>query len=428
MKIAKQYTKEMQGYRLHVLPSNKYKTISIVVKLKSVLSKETITKRALLPNVLQKATASYPSSRQLQGALEDLYGTGLSADAAKKGESHILTFRMEVVNDRYLKEEGSLLEKALHILHEVLYHPEKEEGGFLTAVFEREKETLRQRINSVKDDKMSYANIRLMDHMCEGEAYGVHAHGHSEDLESLSNEDLFTYYKDMIEKDDMDVYITGDIPREEVEELSDRYFSRESEQASGEGWQASDKQIETPREVIEHEEMSQGKLHIGFRTHTLFGEEDYYPLQVFNGIFGGFPSSKLFMNVREKHSLAYYAASRFESHKGLLFVFSGIDPNDYEQAKTIILDQKEAIETGEFTEEEVDEAKQQIIHQLKETMEHPYGLVEILYHQQLSGKSISADELFERLEQVTRKDVIRIAKKIQLDTIYFLTSKEKGDS
>ncbi|SDJ00712.1 EF-P 5-aminopentanol modification-associated protein YfmF [Salimicrobium halophilum] len=428
MKIAKQYTEEMKGYRLHVLPSNKYKTISIVVKLKAALSKETITKRALLPNVLQKATSSYPSSRKLQGALEDLYGTALSADAAKKGESHILTFRMEVVNDRYLKEEGSLLEKALQILNEVLYHPKEEEGGFLPSIFQREKDTLKQRIHSVKDDKMSYANIRLMDHMCEGEAYGVHAHGHLEDLEDLSNEDLFSYYKELVESDDMDVYVTGDVSQKEVEDLSREYFSRDGLQASGEGWKASDKQVEASREIIEHEEMSQGKLHIGFRTHTLFGEDDYYPLQVFNGIFGGFPSSKLFMNVREKHSLAYYAASRFESHKGLLFVFSGIDPNDYDQAKSIILDQKKAIENGEFTEGEVEESKQQIVHQLKETMEHPYGLVEILYHQQLSGKKITADEIFDRLERVTKEDVVQIAKKIQLDTIYFLTSKEKGDS
>ncbi|SIS37449.1 EF-P 5-aminopentanol modification-associated protein YfmF [Salimicrobium flavidum] len=428
MKTAKQITEDKRGFRLHVLPTNKYKTVSIVVKWKAPLEKETITKRSLLPSIMQKATERYPTSRQLQGALEDLYGTALSADAAKKGENHVLSFRMEVVNDRYLKEEGSILEKAVRILSEVLYQPEREGEGFSSSIFEREKETLTQRIHSVKDDKMSYANIRLMDHMCEGEAYGVHAQGHLEELEPLTNEQLFSYYKKMIQEDEMDVYVTGDVSKESIEPLFDEFFSRDADLSSHHRTQATDKQVDGSREIIEREEMSQGKLHIGFRTHTFFGEDDYYPLQVFNGIFGGFPSSKLFMNVREKHSLAYYAASRFESHKGLLFVFSGIDPNDYRQAKTIILDQKKAIENGEFSEEEVEESKQQIIHQLKETMEHPYGLIEILYHQQLSGKEIDADELFRRLEQVTSSDVIRLAKKIELDTIYFLTSTEKGDS
>ncbi|AKG04528.1 peptidase M16 [Salimicrobium jeotgali] len=427
MKTAKQYTEEQQGYRLHVLPTNKYKTVSIVVKWKAPLEKETITRRALLPSIMEKATENFPSARKLQGALEDLYGTALSADASKKGENHVITFRMEVVNDRYLKDEDSILKKALHILNDVLFHPKSEGEGFSASVFKREKETLAQRIRSIKDDKMSYANTRLLDHMCEDEAYGVHGQGHLEDLEPLTNEELYSYYKNMLQKDELDVYITGDVSQEEMIPLFNEYFLRHAA-GPAPATTVSDMQVEEPREIIEREEMSQGKLHIGFRTHTFFGEEDYYALQVFNGIFGGFPSSKLFMNVREKHSLAYYAASRFESHKGLMFVFSGIDPADYDQAKTIILDQKKAIEDGDFTNEDVEEAKQQIIHQLKETMEHPYGLIEILYHQQLSGRQIEASELFERLEKVSREDVVRIAKKIELDTVYFLTSLEKGDA
>lgn len=133
------------------------------------------------------------------------------------------------------------------------------------------------------------------------------------------------------------------------------------------------------------------------------------------------------MNVREKHSLAYYAASRFESHKGLLLVFSGVDPKDYKQAKSIILEQMDAMKAGDFTEQQVEETKEQVINQLQETMDNANGLIEVLYHQMISGAEMPADELIENIRKVTKDDVIKMANKLELDTIYFLTSKDGGE-
>jgi len=177
--------------------------------------------------------------------------------------------------------------------------------------------------------------------------------------------------------------------------------------------------------IIEEQDIQQAKLHFGYRTNITFKDNDYPALQVFNGIFGGFPSSKLFINVREKNSLAYYAASRLESHKGLLLVFSGIAANDYEKAREIIELQMTAMRNGEFTEDELSETKDLIINQLLETLDHPQGIVELLYQQVIGDKVISPEELIEKIASVTVKDVIQVASNIQEDTIYLLTSKEE---
>src|SRR5690625_3623189 len=171
-------------------------------------------------------------------------------------------------------------------------------------------------------------------------------------------------------------------------------------------------------EVIERQNIQQAKLHLGYRTNCIYKDNDYPALQVFNGIFGGFPSSKLFINVREKNSLAYYAASRLESHKGLLLVFSGIAANDYEKAREIIELQMTAMRNGEFTEDELSETKDLIINQLLETLDHPQGIVELLYQQVIGDKVISPEELIEKIASVTVKDVIQVASNIQEDTIY----------
>src|SRR5699024_7604611 len=160
--------------------------------------------------------------------------------------------------------------------------------------------------------------------------------------------------------------------------------------------------------VIEDQQIQQGKLHLGYRTHTKFADPDYPALQVFNAIFGGFPSSKLFINVREKNSLAYYASSKFESHKGILFVFSGIAPSDFDQAKSIILEQMEAMKKGDFTEEQISEAKRLIINQYKQTLDDPFGMIEIIYNQQMANTQRTVDELIDLINQVDAEAIIKV--------------------
>ncbi|MCP3026058.1 EF-P 5-aminopentanol modification-associated protein YfmF [Halobacillus sp. A5] len=427
MKISKESVYDKQGYRLHILPSKKYKTVSIVAKLKSPLKRKGITERALLPHVLQKATNKNPNVRSLQSALENLYGTGFSSDGTKKGENHVLSFRMEVVNEAYLTNQEPILERAMQIFSDVLFDPKADSSGFDETIVNREIQTLEQKIKSIKDDKMSYANMRLIDHMCENEPYALHVHGYLEDFKNINAKSLYEYYQEMINRDLLDVYITGDVDEAEIEKLADQFFSRSSSDNSDDHQESSAGEKREVKEIIEKEDVNQGKLHIGYRTNIKFGDDDYYALQVFNGIFGGFPSSKLFMNVREKHSLAYYAASRFESHKGLLLVFSGVDPKDFDQAKNIILEQMEAMKSGDFSDDQVNESTEQVINQLQETMDHANGLIEVLYHQMLSGVSIPAKEILENVRKVTKADVINVAKKIELDTVYFLTSQKGGE-
>ncbi|MFQ3543268.1 pitrilysin family protein [Halobacillus rhizosphaerae] len=429
MKITEEIVKEKTGYRLHILPSKKYKTISMVAKFKRPLMREGISERALLPHVLQKATNNHPNRRSLQSAFEYLYGTAFASDGAKKGENHVLSFRMDVVNEAYLNDNEPILEKAFQLFKEVLFEPKVIDSGFDGEIVSREKQTLEQKITSIKDDKMAYANMRLIDQMCKDEPYSLHVHGYLEDFDVITPESLYQYYQDMISNDILDVYVTGDVDPAAIEELTDQYLQRpvQSNHKQQEDKISAHPKVEKVKDIVEKEEVNQGKLHIGYRTYTKFGDDDYYALQIFNGLFGGFPSSKLFMNVREKHSLAYYAASRFESHKGLLLVFSGIDPKDFDQAKSIILEQMEAMKQGDFTEEQVSETKEQVINQLQETMDNASGLIEILYHQMLSGAEMPAEQLIANIRKVTKQDVVEMANKIQLDTVYFLTSNKGGE-
>lgn len=409
---------EVNGMSLHTISTTKFKTNTIVLKLLAPLKETDVTNRALLPYVLQRGTQSYPTSTSLRQHLDELYGATLHVDLAKKGENHIISFRMEIANEKFLKDSTPLLEKAVKFLSEILLNPVTEDGVFKEDVVTQEKRTLKQRIQAVYDDKMRYSNLRLVQEMCKDEPYALHVNGEIDQVDQITGKSLYEYYQKSITTDKIDMYVVGDTNQEEVENFVKKYFNFTNTHLQTAVTDMKKTVKET--EVIEEQDVKQGKLNIGYRTNSTYKDDDYFALQVFNGIFGGFSHSKLFINVREKASLAYYAASRVESHKGLLMVMSGIEEQNYEQAVTIIKEQMNAMKNGEFSNEEFEQTQAVIRNQLLETVDTPYGLVEIVYHNVIANINRSFDDYLNGIDNVSKEEVIQVANKIELDTIYFL--------
>ncbi|WP_157349724.1 EF-P 5-aminopentanol modification-associated protein YfmF [Bacillus sp. EE-W1] len=422
MKLMEQQLHELGGLRVHIIPTDKYKTNTFVFRFKAPLNEETVTERALLPYVLQSATEKLPSVIRLRQYLEELYGSSLAVDVSKKGEDHIISIYVDIANEVYLHDAPPLFEKALSMLSDIVLHPATEGNGFLPSIVESEKRALLQRIEATYDDKMRYANERLIEEMCKVEPYRLSAHGKKEIVSSITNESLYQYYQKVLAEDEMDLYIIGDISENAVDLVS-KYFSISARPAR-ERNVLLHKRNNEEKEVVEKQELKQSKLHIGYRTFITYKDEDYFALQLFNGLFGGFSHSKLFVNVREKNSLAYYAASRFESHKGLLFVMSGIEAKNYEKAVEIIKEQMLAMQNGDFSEEEMHQTKSVIQNQILEAIDTPRGFVEMLYHGIISDRTRPVEEWLIGIESVTKEEIVKVAKNIELDTIYFLQGTE----
>ncbi|MDW3035630.1 MULTISPECIES: EF-P 5-aminopentanol modification-associated protein YfmF [Bacillus cereus group] len=422
MKLMEQQLHELGGLRVHIIPTDKYKTNTFVFRFKAPLNEETVTERALLPYVLQSATEKLPSVIRLRQYLEELYGSSLAVDVSKKGEDHIISIYVDIANEVYLHDAPPLFEKALSMLSDIVLHPATEGNGFLPSIVESEKRALLQRIEATYDDKMRYANERLIEEMCKVEPYRLSANGKKESVSSITNESLYQYYQKVLAEDEMDLYIIGDISENAVDLVS-KYFSISARPAR-ERNVLLHKRNNEEKEVVEKQELKQSKLHIGYRTFITYKDEDYFALQLFNGLFGGFSHSKLFVNVREKNSLAYYAASRFESHKGLLFVMSGIEAKNYEKAVEIIKEQMLAMQNGDFSEEEMHQTKSVIQNQILEAIDTPRGFVEMLYHGIISDRTRPVEEWLTGIERVTKEEIVKVAKNIELDTIYFLQGTE----
>ncbi|GGE46052.1 putative inactive metalloprotease YmfF [Pullulanibacillus camelliae] len=419
---------ELAGYRLHIVKTNKFKTVTMVLQFCAPLEESTVTKRALLAHLLKSSTKKSPTSQQLQHRLDDLYGASLASQVQKKGHYHVLSIQINTANEKFLSESSSLLTESLHLLAEAVLEPNvTEQGAFDEAVFQREKRALRQRLLAVYDDKMRYASERLIDEMCAGEPFALHTNGTLEALEALTPTDVYDYYLEMLKTNSVDLYIVGDVDSDVIQsELKTLLHFNQNEHRPIGRLQDVDKRVVEPKYIKESQDIEQGKLNLGYRTHVVVGDPLYPASQVFNGLFGGFPHSKLFMNVREKASLAYYAVSRNESFKGLMLVMSGIEFANYDQALDIIHEQFKAMQEGAFSDHEIDQTKALLINSTLEALDSPFSVIDLLYQQVLSNDALVLDEWFDDIHRVNREDIIKVAQQTQLDTVYFLQGKERA--
>ncbi|MER2152785.1 MAG: pitrilysin family protein [Solibacillus sp.] len=414
-------TEIAKGVSLHIRQTAQFKTVNFSIKWRAPLNEETAAKRTVLSNVLQHSNEKFPTSASYRSYLDDLFGTVLYFDTAKRGQEHTVLLNVETVNDQYLSH-GNVLNEVIDLIQEAIFKPNFENGVFKESIVNREKEMVIQRIQSIFDDKSRYAQKRLTEIIRPNSAASFSANGNIEAVKAITPQSLTKTYEDMLANDVIDIYVVGDINVKEMTEqlkAAFKFADRNAPQKTKEDTAPANIEPYTK----ETQEMKQGKLHIGYSTPVRFGDKDFPIMQIFNGIFGGYAHSKLFMNVREKESLAYYASSSYSSQYGLLFVVSGIEPANEEKARQLIAEQLKVMQNGEITDLELAQTKAMLINQLKEALDSPRGQIEIFDQYKALDEPFTLDTWTARWQSVSKEDVQKVAQDIKLEATYFLCGK-----
>ena len=415
-------TQLAKGVSLHIRQTTQFKTVNFSVKWRRPLTTKDAAERTVLSNVLQHSNEKFKTSAAFRSYLDDLFGTVLYFDTTKRGNEHTLLLNVETVNDQYLAN-SNVLQEVLDLIHTVIFSPNLENGAFVSSIVEREKEMVLERIHSIFDDKARYAQYRLMQILRPNHPASISANGTIETVKAVTPQSLKAAYDSMLQNDTVDIYVVGDI---DVEEMTEKlrqvlaFGDRELHEKQ------PNIEIDTkPEEYTkEQQEMKQGKLHIGFSTPVYFGHPDFPKMQIFNGIFGGYAHSKLFMNVRERESLAYYASSSYSSQYGLVFVTSGIEPSNEKKAIDVINEQLKVMQNGEISDLELTQTKAMLTNQLKEALDSARGQIEIYDQYKDLNEAFTIDTWASRWQQVTKEDVQQMAKQVKQEAIYFLCGKE----
>ena len=415
-----------KGIDLHLIETNKFKTNLLAVFLTTPLQKETVTKNALIPAVLRRGSQNMKTQDEISIALEEMYGASFDCGIDKIGDDQILKFYLETINNEFLPEQEDNLKKAIDILLEVVFSPLLENNHFNNEYVEGEKNNLKQVIEGRKDSKASYALERCVEEMYKNNPYSLYKYGNTEDLKNINADNLYEQYKALINNCKIDIFISGDIKEnvkedvfnnENIEKLNAReakYIINNKENRK--------KEEKQEQEVSDSMDVNQGKLIIGLDV-LQENDNDKYTALVYNAILGGTPTSKMFQNVREKNSLAYTASSSFIRQKANIFIKCGIDIPNYKKALEIIKEQLEYMKKGEFTDANIDEAKNNIISTIKFIPDEQDTELMYYFSQELSGYEMSYENYINKVNEIKKEDIIELAKRIQINTIYFLTNK-----
>ena len=414
-----------EGVTLYIRKSEQFKTVNFSVKWKTALDEKKSALRAVLANVLEESNGRYRSQTEFRNALDELYGTVLYTDAGKRGETHIVSLSAECVNDEYLSE-GGVLEEVLSLIKTVIFDPNVVDGQFDETVVNREKRSVKERIRSLYDDKTRYAQKRMLELLRPDSAASAPSYGTEEDVDALTSADLFAAYESMLNEDEIDIYVVGDIDEDDMTEKIRSlltFNSRKVHERQSATQQTATQETDV-RHVREKQDMKQGKLHLGFSTPVTFRHPDYAKMQMTNGVFGGFAHSKLFMNVREKESMAYYASSSYSSHYGLLYVMAGIDAELEEKAVKLINEQLTALQQGEITDLEMEQTKALLANGIKSAFDSARGQIEVFDQYKELDENFTAETIIAGWESVTKDDVKNMASEIKLEIVYLLSGKE----
>ena len=414
-----------KGINLTLIPEEKFKSNLVSIYIQRILDRDEVTMNALLPSIIKSGSEKYPSAREMSYHQDDLYGVSIGADSSKRGESQVITFKIISTDEEYLDEK--IFKKVVKYLDEVVNHPLVIDGGFKEEYVAIEKENLKNRIESIINDKGRYAVERAREEMFKNEKYGISDLGYLEDIDKITAKGLYEHYVNIMKTSPIDIVVEGNFDENEIVEIISNGFDFHRENIIEIPRADFIKKVDEIKVIKEEMDITQGKLVMGYRCNVDYKDEfKYYSLFVGSNVLGGGPHSKLFVNVREKESLCYYIYSSLEKYKTSMFISSGIERENYDKTVELIGEQLKSLKEGKISDEELLNSKSAIISSLKTIKDSLGGSSDFYFSQSMGGTNTTVEKIIEMIEKVTVSDIVEVFKNIELDTIYFLSNNKEA--
>lgn len=412
----------VKGVNLNIIPSKQFKTTRIFISfIKNIESKKELAERALLANYLEMCSQNYPTQIDIARKLSQMYGASFGSSVDRRGNYQLVNFSIDYIESKYLVGNEDLLSGVIEFLKEIIFNPLKvgENKNFDEETFTRQKNNTITYLNSIKEDKQAYAAAKLRKLYFNNEIQQVPSFGESEDVEKLTISDLMDAYQKMLNTDRVEIMISGDVNTDEVvNKFSVLPFkARDNSQTSMSYTQEIKQEIVTQ---IDEEPLSQSKFDMAFRLPVVYRGDLHYAALVFNSLFGGSALSLLFTVVREKMSMAYYANSNFDPFRQLLVVQTGISYANKDKVQELILEQLERLKKGDFEDELLEQNKNNLISSYISRLDSQTSALLRAQSAALTGINVTVEEWLDNLQSVTKDDVMKVAKMVELQATYML--------
>ncbi|MBN2261035.1 MAG: insulinase family protein [Clostridiales bacterium] len=417
-----------QNFKIRVVKSKKFKTDLIGLFLLRPLNDKEASQLALISRLLTRGSMKYKSAKLFNDKLDEMYGAVFISDVVKYGEKITMHCKIQFPNKRLVESEN-ILQESMKFLKEAVFNVYHDGNSFNSEFFEQEKLKLIEEINSRVNDKITYAVDRCIEIMCEKEAFSVYHYGSVETVKSLENEEVYSYFTEILKSSPIDILTIGDMDFDEIHKLVIKNFSdvipAEVVEIPCQQFCEEEKEV---KYVSEKMNVNQGKLTLGFRTHIRYDDPLYEPAVLFATILGGGGNSTLFRNIREKESLCYYIFSKIEKFKSVMLIASGIEIENYDRTLKLIVEEVDKLKRGEFTEDDINVAKEVLVSSVKSLTDYPNSFINYYYSRELTGSEYNENRIIDEVMNVTKEEIMEAGNKFILDTVHFIKGDELNEN
>lgn len=414
------------GVSFNAIKDDRFKTGRISVTMFLPLERDTAAVYAVLPFVLTNSCRKYPDFTSLNRHLEELYGASLFADVNKMGEMQALTVAVSFLDDKFTLDGENLSRSLTQLLCDILFDPLlTEAGAFKEENVEQEKRQLIELIDSEYSDKKAFAKTRCEQIMCQDEKFGISKWGEKEEVAALSPKDIAKAWQTALKTAKIEIMALGDLDEKSSLAGFKEAFSKIKRENVAKFETQVIRKAEKVKEKCEKQDVAQCKLVMGFRTGAAQTDPEVMAVRVAVALFGATPQSKLFLNVREKLSLCYYCAAKYDRIKGIMLVQSGVEQKNLDKARAEILNQLDEIKNGNFTDAELDDTKRSLANSYRTIGDFLSGLENFYLSQVFDSEFLAPEQFIKAMKKVKKEQVAAAAKLITLDTVYALVGSEE---
>ncbi|HFI0644793.1 TPA: M16 family metallopeptidase [Streptococcus suis] len=416
--------KLQEGIDLHFIETDQFTTNRIKVRFAAEMNEATVAGRVLVANLLEMGNQDYPSAQAMRRRLAELYGAHFSTSVAKRGRVHMVDFTISYTNPSYLPDNEDITVAILDFLYSSLFRPLKQGQGFDQKIFEVEKKNLINFLESEVEDNFYHADVELNKLFYQDQALQIPRVSRLDLVEKETAESVYKIYRNMLRVDKIDIFVLGtvnqDLVRERFEQFNFTYRKPKLE------LEYQQEYSNITREEVERKQARQSILELAYHLQVIYNDVNYPALMVFNGLLGAFSHSKLFVNIREKESLAYTIGSQVTIFSGMMKVYAGINRGDRLKVMKLISKQILDLKRGKFTEDELELTKKMLVHSATLAQDRQNNLIEQVYNQvSLGERNLTWLEWIEAVKEVSTEDIIRVGKMINLQAVYFMEGTEE---
>ncbi|HFI0404302.1 TPA: M16 family metallopeptidase [Streptococcus suis] len=416
--------KLQEGIDLHFIETDQFTTNRIKVRFAAEMNEATVAGRVLVANILEMGNQDYPSAQAIRRRLAELYGAHFSTSVAKRGRVHMVDFTISYTNPSYLPNNEDITVAILDFLYACLFRPLKQGQGFEQNIFEVEKKNLINFLESEVEDNFYHADVEVNKLFYQDQALQIPRVSRLDLVEKETAESVYKIYRNMLRVDKIDIFVLGTVNQDRVREKFEQFnFTYRKPKLELEYQQ---EYSNITKEKVERKQARQSILEMAYHLQVLYNDVNYPALMVFNGLLGAFSHSKLFVNIREKESLAYTIGSQVTIFSGMMKVYAGINRGDRLKVMKLISKQILDLKRGKFTEDELELTKNMLVHSATLAQDRQNNLIEQVYNQiSLGERNLTWMEWIEAVKEVSTEDIIRVGKMINLQSVYFMEGTEE---